>query len=143
MAKSTKKRRNRHAFRERADGPMQRLHMDLMGKFKHASLGGAYHVLVIVDDYSRYTEVYTLQRKNEAVHRFKEFVATHYPQGMYPKSITVPFLKNSPFHWTSRKVFGQRRPRSTLWVPSGPMDAPNDREAPGANPDGLHCGPAR
>ena len=23
------------------------------------------------------------------------------------------------------------------------MDAPNDREAPGANPDGLHCGPAR
>ena len=23
------------------------------------------------------------------------------------------------------------------------MDAPNDREAPGANPDRLHCGPAR
>ena len=58
-------------------------------------------------------------------------------------SYTVPFLKNRPFHWTNRKVFGQRRPRSTLWVPSGPMDAPNDREAPGANPDTLHCGLAR
>ena len=59
------------------------------------------------------------------------------------KLIGVPFLKKLPFHWTNRKVFGQRRPRSTLWVPSGPMDAPNDREAPGANPDTLHCGLAR
>ena len=56
---------------------------------------------------------------------------------------TVPFLKRVTFRGHSRKVFGQRRPRSTLWVPSGPMDAPNDREAPGANPDALHCGPAR
>ena len=56
---------------------MQRLHMDLMGKFKHQSLGGANFALVIVDDYSRYTEVYTLQKKNEAIHRFKEFIATH------------------------------------------------------------------
>ena len=56
---------------------------------------------------------------------------------------TVPFLKRGTFRGHSRKVFGQRRPRSTLWVPSGSMDAPNDREAPGANPDRLHCGPAR
>ena len=56
---------------------------------------------------------------------------------------TVPFLKKLPFHWTNRKVFGQRRLRSTLSVPSGPMDAPNDREAPGPNPDTLHCGLAR
>ena len=59
------------------------------------------------------------------------------------KKHTVPFLKRGALRGHSRKVFGQRRPRSTLWVPSGPMDAPNDREAPGANPDGLHCGPAR
>ena len=56
---------------------------------------------------------------------------------------TVPFLESGALRGHSRKVFGQRRPRSTLRVPSGPMDAPNDREAPGANPDGLHCGPAR
>ena len=56
---------------------------------------------------------------------------------------TVPFLKKSSFRGHNRKVFGQRRPRSTLSVPSGPMDAPNDREAPGANPDTLHCGLAR
>ena len=55
----------------------------------------------------------------------------------------MPFLKKLTFHWTNRKVFGQRRLRSTLSVPSGPMDAPNDREAPGANPDTLHCGLAR
>ena len=56
---------------------------------------------------------------------------------------TVPFLERVTFRGHSRKVFGQRRPRSTLRVPSGPMDGPNDREAPGTNPDGLHCGPAR
>ena len=87
MAKSTKKRRSRNAWREHKSGPMQKLHMDLMGKFKHASLGGAYYALVIVDDHSRYTEVYTLQRKNEAIHRFKEFIATHYPPDQYPKAI--------------------------------------------------------
>ena len=55
----------------------------------------------------------------------------------------MPFLKKYSLLSTNRKVFGQRRLRSTLSVPSGPMDAPNDREAPGANPDTLHCGLAR
>ena len=55
----------------------------------------------------------------------------------------MPFLKKYSFHWTNRKVFAQRRPRSTLWVPSGPMDAPNDREAPGTIPEVFHGGLAR
>ena len=33
---------------------------------------------------------------------------------------TVPFSK-MPLRGHNRKVFGQRRPRPTLWVPSGPM----------------------
>ena len=60
MAKSTKKRRSRNAWREHKAGPMQKLHMDLMGKFKHASLGGAYYALVIVDDHSWCTRMTTV-----------------------------------------------------------------------------------
>ena len=59
------------------------------------------------------------------------------------RALTVPFLKKLTLHSTNRKVFGQRRLRSTLWVPSGPMDAPNDREAPGTIPEVFHGGLAR
>ena len=47
--------------------------------------------------------------------------------GTEEESGTVPFLESGTFHCTGRKVFGQRRLRYTLWVPSGSMDAPNDR----------------
>ena len=43
--------------------------------------------LVIVDDYSRYSEVYTLRSKDEVLSKFKEFIAQHCPEDTYPKSI--------------------------------------------------------
>nr|GEV18298.1 hypothetical protein [Tanacetum cinerariifolium] len=42
------------------------LHMDLYGPMRIASINGKQYVLVIVDDYSRYTWVYFLRSKDEA-----------------------------------------------------------------------------
>nr|GFB26462.1 retrovirus-related Pol polyprotein from transposon TNT 1-94 [Tanacetum cinerariifolium] len=47
----------------------QRLHllyMDLCGPMRIASINGKWHILVIVDDYSRYTWVHFLRSKDEA-----------------------------------------------------------------------------
>nr|GEV46063.1 putative ribonuclease H-like domain-containing protein [Tanacetum cinerariifolium] len=42
------------------------LHMDLCGPMRHASINGKRYVLVIVDDYSRYTWVHFLRSKDKA-----------------------------------------------------------------------------
>nr|GFB87110.1 Gag-Pol polyprotein [Tanacetum cinerariifolium] len=42
------------------------LHMDLCGPMRTASINGKRYILVIVDDYSRYTWVHFLRSKNEA-----------------------------------------------------------------------------
>nr|GFC88609.1 putative ribonuclease H-like domain-containing protein [Tanacetum cinerariifolium] len=45
---------------------LQLLHMDLCGPMRIASINGKRHILVIVDDYSRYTWVHFLRSKDEA-----------------------------------------------------------------------------
>ena len=50
--------------------PLELIHMDLFGPTIVASLGGTHYVLVLVDDYSRFTWVYFLAHKNDA---FKAF----------------------------------------------------------------------
>nr|GFC40898.1 Gag-Pol polyprotein [Tanacetum cinerariifolium] len=42
------------------------LHMNLCGPIRMASINGKRYVLVIMDDYSRYTWVYFLRSKDEA-----------------------------------------------------------------------------
>ena len=46
--------------------PLELLHMDLMGPSKSESLGGKKYILVVVDDFSRYTWVDLLREKSEA-----------------------------------------------------------------------------
>nr|GFA60564.1 integrase, catalytic region, zinc finger, CCHC-type, peptidase aspartic, catalytic [Tanacetum cinerariifolium] len=53
------------AFRRNAWQRLHLLHMDLCGQIRIASINGK-HVLVIVDDYSRYTWVHFLRSKDEA-----------------------------------------------------------------------------
>ena len=53
--------------------PLQLLHMDLFGPSRIVSLGGKLYTFVIVDDYSRYTWVYFLARKNDALSEFVSF----------------------------------------------------------------------
>nr|GEW22146.1 hypothetical protein [Tanacetum cinerariifolium] len=50
------------------------LHMDLCGPMRIASINGKQYVLVIVDDYSRYTWVHFLRSKDEAPDVIKTFL---------------------------------------------------------------------
>ena len=48
------------------DGPGQLLHLDTVGPSRVQSAGGKWYVLVVVDDFSRYSWVYFLVSKDEA-----------------------------------------------------------------------------
>jgi transposase InsO family protein len=50
--------------------PEQLLHMDTVGPFRIHSMGGKWYVLIIVDDYSRYSWVFFLESKDEVFEHF-------------------------------------------------------------------------
>ncbi|GJS22230.1 integrase, catalytic region, zinc finger, CCHC-type containing protein [Tanacetum coccineum] len=54
---------------------LELLHMDLCGPMRVASINGKKYILVIVDDYSRYTWVYFIQSKDETPKIIKKFIA--------------------------------------------------------------------
>ncbi|KAI3758120.1 hypothetical protein L6452_05670 [Arctium lappa] len=56
--------------------PLELLHMDLCGPMRTQSLGGKKYVLVIVDDYSRYTWVKFLRSKDETPEVLITFLKT-------------------------------------------------------------------
>jgi transposase InsO family protein len=49
----------------------QLLHMDTVGPSQVRSMGGKWYVLVIVDDYSRYSWVFFLESKDEVFEHFR------------------------------------------------------------------------
>jgi transposase InsO family protein len=51
--------------------PRQLLHMDTVGLSQIRSMGGKWYVLVIVDDYSRYSWVFFLESKDEVFEHFQ------------------------------------------------------------------------
>jgi transposase InsO family protein len=50
--------------------PGQLLHMDTVGPSRVCSMGGKWYVLVIVDDYSRYSWVFFLESKDRVFEHF-------------------------------------------------------------------------
>ncbi|GJU61399.1 retrovirus-related pol polyprotein from transposon TNT 1-94 [Tanacetum coccineum] len=54
---------------------LELLHMDLCGPMRVASINRKKYILVIVDDYSRYTWVYFLHSKDETPEIIKKFIA--------------------------------------------------------------------
>ncbi|GJR81207.1 retrovirus-related pol polyprotein from transposon TNT 1-94 [Tanacetum coccineum] len=54
---------------------LELLHMDLCGSMRVASINGKKYILVIVDDYSRFTWVYFLHSKDETPETIKKFIA--------------------------------------------------------------------
>nr|GFC25653.1 hypothetical protein [Tanacetum cinerariifolium] len=54
---------------------LELLHMDLCGPMRVASINGKKYILVIVDDYSRYTWVYFLHSKDETPEIIKKLIA--------------------------------------------------------------------
>jgi transposase InsO family protein len=51
--------------------PAQLLHMDTVGPSRVRSMGDKWYVLVIVDDYSRYSWVFFLESKDEVFEHFQ------------------------------------------------------------------------
>jgi transposase InsO family protein len=51
--------------------PGQLLHIDTIGPSRVRSMGGKWYVLVIVDDYSRYSWVFFLESKDEVFEHFR------------------------------------------------------------------------
>ncbi|GJR04440.1 retrovirus-related pol polyprotein from transposon TNT 1-94 [Tanacetum coccineum] len=56
------------------ESKLELLHMDLCGPMRFASINGKKYILVIVDDYSRYTWVYFLRTKYEAPDMIIDFL---------------------------------------------------------------------
>ncbi|GKC42218.1 retrovirus-related pol polyprotein from transposon TNT 1-94, partial [Tanacetum coccineum] len=56
------------------ESKLKLLHMDLYGPMRVASINGKKYILVIVDDYSRYTWVYFLRTKDEAPDMIIDFI---------------------------------------------------------------------
>ncbi|GJV98667.1 retrovirus-related pol polyprotein from transposon TNT 1-94 [Tanacetum coccineum] len=54
---------------------LELLHMDLCGPMRVASINGKKYIIVIVDDYFRYTWVYFLHSKDETPEIIKKFIA--------------------------------------------------------------------
>eukprot|EP00961_Rhodomonas_salina_P065425 879824-Rhodomonas_salina.1 len=50
----------------RAARPLELIHMDIAGPFKHSTQGGEIYFLVLVDDSSRKAWVYLLSKKSQA-----------------------------------------------------------------------------
>nr|GEW56521.1 hypothetical protein [Tanacetum cinerariifolium] len=57
-----------------SNGRLDLLHMDLCGPMRVASINGKKYILVIVDDYSRYTWTLFLRSKDETPKVLKEFL---------------------------------------------------------------------
>ncbi|GJS96046.1 retrovirus-related pol polyprotein from transposon TNT 1-94 [Tanacetum coccineum] len=56
------------------ESKLELLHMDLCGPMRVASINGKKYILMIVDDYSRFTRVYFLRTKDEAPDMIIDFV---------------------------------------------------------------------
>ena len=54
--------------------PLELLHIDLCGPSSIESIGGNKYILVIVDDFSRFTWTFFLKQKSEAVTKLKLFI---------------------------------------------------------------------
>jgi transposase InsO family protein len=51
--------------------PGQLLHMDIVGPSRVHSIGGRWYILVIIDDYSRYSWIFFLESKDEVFEHFQ------------------------------------------------------------------------
>ncbi|KAI3666974.1 hypothetical protein L6452_42015 [Arctium lappa] len=54
--------------------PLQMLHMDLCGPVSTPSLGGRRYILVIIDEFTRYTWVFFLRYKSDTTEEIVKFI---------------------------------------------------------------------
>nr|GEY00953.1 retrovirus-related Pol polyprotein from transposon TNT 1-94 [Tanacetum cinerariifolium] len=77
-------------------GRLNLLHIDLCGPMRFASINGKKYILVIVDDYSRYTWTLFLRSKDETPEVLKEFL-TMIQQNLQAPVITVRTDRGTEF----------------------------------------------
>jgi len=73
-AKQTRKPNSAAATRT-STAPLQLIHSDVAGPMRTLSLGGAKYFLLFIDDFSRFTAVFTLRQKSDVTERFLEYKA--------------------------------------------------------------------
>ena len=54
--------------------PLELIHSDICGPMSVNSVGGSKYFITFIDDYSRFTYVYMIKNKSEALEKFQEFV---------------------------------------------------------------------
>ena len=59
----------------RADKKLERVFVDLSGKMAVPSIGGERYTVIVRDDHTRFTRVYFLAKKSDAVSAFESFLA--------------------------------------------------------------------
>nr|GEU74165.1 hypothetical protein [Tanacetum cinerariifolium] len=91
---------NRSSFKSKAvpssKGRVNLLHMDLCGPMRVASINGKKYILVIVDDYSRYTWTLFLRSKDETPEVLKDFL-TMIQRNLQAPVITVRTDRGTEF----------------------------------------------
>ncbi|GKF44700.1 retrovirus-related pol polyprotein from transposon TNT 1-94, partial [Tanacetum coccineum] len=90
----------RRSFKTKAipgsKGRLNLLHMDLCGPMRVASINGKKYILVIVDDYSRYTWTLFLRSKDETPEVLKDFL-TMIQRNLQAQVITVRTDRGTEF----------------------------------------------
>ena len=72
--------------------PGELLHMDTVGPARVRSVGGKWYILVIVDDFSRYSWVFFLETKDEAFQYFRDLalrLQNELPHAMRAIAVTM------------------------------------------------------
>ncbi|KAK3039235.1 hypothetical protein RJ639_027939 [Escallonia herrerae] len=80
------------------------VHSDLMGSTRTPSCSGYHYVMVIVDDFSRYTWVYYLKEKGEAMSKFIEFKSAVEKEFSMKKRLEMHGSQKTKKFLTSRDV---------------------------------------
>jgi hypothetical protein len=79
--------------------PGQLLHMDTVGPSRVHSMGGKWYVLVIVDDYSRYSWVLFLESKDQVFEHFRLLALrlnNEHPNCLKPFTVTMRLSSKMP-----------------------------------------------
>jgi hypothetical protein len=93
------------------DRPLELLHMDLFGPIAYISIGRSKYCLVIVDDYSRFTWVFFLNKKSQTQETLKGFLRRAQNEfGLRIKKKEATMGRSSRIH--KLKVFLRKRASS-------------------------------
>ena len=80
-AKSIRKRPKSLPQSRSSSKPFELIHSDLSGKFSQKSLGGSRYFITLIDDYTRFSWVYFLEKKADApdmIEKFMNYVRTQF-----------------------------------------------------------------